>query len=170
MTSPEQGAQQECKSTRLSLPGESRTGRSSCCDEQAEDIKLLLEHDHSGVNRGKIIHPAPWRFRSHIWSPACIYFPVLAASGDRIPIHPRRHVLERHLTAGARALQPDAVRSMNLSIVDHAFAKKVPALIAFKGEAPNHLEWTRRTIGKNRDLRFRRLGRKILKRSVIDSR
>jgi hypothetical protein len=170
MTSPEHGAQQECKSTRLCPPGGSRTGRPDCWGEKGEDIELLVEHDHPGVNPGKIAHPAYRRFRSHIWRPACVDFPVLAAPGDRIIIHPRRHVLERHLTAGARALQPDGIRSMNLSIVDHAFAKKVPALIAFKGETPNQLEWTRRTIGENRDLRIRRLRRKILKRFVIDGR
>ena len=57
---------------------------------------------------------------------------------------------------------------MNLSIVDHALAKKIPATIAFKSQPPNDLEWSRRTFGENRDLRVRSLGRKIPKRFVID--
>jgi hypothetical protein len=136
----------------MAPPGASKIGRSNFCGEKAEDIELLVEHDHPGVNCDKIAHPAQWRFRSH----------------DRVQVHPRRHVLECHLAAAARPLQPNGIRSMNLSIVDHALAKKVPALIAFKSKAPDYLEWSLRTIGENRDLRIRRLGRKILKRSVID--
>jgi hypothetical protein len=132
--------------------GCSRTGRSNFCGEKAEDIELLVEHDHPGVNRDKIAHPAQWRFRSHI----------------QPPVQPRRHVLECHLAAAARPLQPNGIRSMNLSIVDHALEKKVPALIAFKSKAPNYLEWSLRTIGENRDLRVRPLRRKIAKRFVVD--
>jgi hypothetical protein len=57
---------------------------------------------------------------------------------------------------------------MNLSIVDHALAKKIPAPITFKSEAPNYPEWSRWTIGENRDLRVRPLRRKIAKRFVVD--
>jgi hypothetical protein len=168
MTSPEQGAQQECKSTRPCSRGRSRIGRSNSCDEKAEDIELLVEHDHPGVNRDKIAQPPYWRFRSHIWCPARVDLPMLAASRNGIEVHPRRHVLKCHLATGLRALQPDSIRSMNLSIVDHALAKKIPALIAFKSQAPNYPEWSCRTNRENRNLRIRRLGRKILERFVVD--
>ena len=168
MTSPEQGAQQECNSTRLFPPGGSRIGRSNSCGEKAADIELLAEHDHPGVDRGKIAHPAYWRFRSHILRPARVYLPMLVVSRNGIEVHPRREVLKAHLATGIRALQPDGIRSINSSIVDHALAKKTPAPIAFESQAPNYLEWSRRTIEENRDLRVRGLGRKILKRFVVD--
>ena len=132
------------------------------------DIELLLEHDHPGVNRDKIAHPATWRFRSHIRHPARVYLAMRASARNRIQVHPRRQVLECHLATSIRAFQPDGIGSMNLSIVDHALAKKIPAPIAFKNQAANHLEWSRRTIGENRDLGVRPLGRKIPERFVVD--
>ena len=169
MTSPEQGAQQECNNTRLFPPGGSRIERSNSCGEHAVDMELLLEHDHPGVNRDKIAHPATRRFRPHIRRPARFYPPMFATARNRIPVHPRRQMLECQLATSARALQPNGIGSMNLSIVNHAFAKKIPASVAFKSQPADYPEWSRRTIGENRDLGVRPFRWKIPERFVVDS-
>ncbi len=56
---------------------------------------------------------------------------------------------------------------MNLSIVDHAFTKKIPAAVAFEREPADHLERPPGTIREDGNLGVGRLGGKFTERFVV---